>query len=245
MTGADLYFEVCEDLFESGGLILGIVTQDEFIGILNETLADFLRQTAMISQIQTQSVFAGQGQYPILDSMMRVDNAFVGGVYLEPTSVRELNNNMPRWRTKLDSPRQFHVDELPIKTVELAPVPALSGVYVPGPNEPGPPHAQLDTFSIVDGLGATIAPDAHHDLTLIGPQTPKLVDILDDPICTSDGTLIPDDIVRGYLAYGVLERIFSGENELRNISTADFCHSMYQEGVTILQEFTNEESEDQ
>lgn len=241
-TAQDVLDLILFDMWEDAGLQLGVLTEAQFLDFLNECLVDFTSQTCCSQIIQTQSVFAGTGRFIYPDEMLRVDNAFLGGVYLEPATVQSLNIDLRRWRTELGEPRRYHTDELPLKTLEIAPLPQISGVFAPGPNEPDPPHAQTGSFSILDSLGATIPPNVHGDLTTVGPQGAKAVAALGDTLQYSDGSYIPDDFVTAYIGYGVLHRIFSGDNELRNLGVADFCRSMYEEGISILQAFTNEPS---
>jgi hypothetical protein len=45
--------------------------------------------------------------------------------------------------------------------------------------------------------------------------------------------LIPDEWALGYLPFGVLYRIFSGDNELRDPERADWYRSQYEEGIML------------
>lgn len=245
-TVNDLYSLFCYDVMEDppNGLVLGILTVQQYIDLVNLTCQDFLQRTCFASLVQTQYASAGTGRYTYPDSMMRVDMAFLAGVLLEPSSVQALNNNIRAWRTELGLPTRWHGDELPLKTVELALVPNDTGVYVPGPNEPDPPHAQ--TGWNVEFNGTTYTPDQHRDLTLIGPQMPATVGALTDPLCfgsvAAPTGYIPQDFVLGYLGLGVMARIFSGDTELKNSFLASWCQSEYEEGVQLLKAIMGEAS---
>src|SRR5580693_2666514 len=100
-TVNNIYSQVLYDVFEDSGLVLGLLTFQQFIDVLNLVLIDYCQRTCIISQIQTQSVFAGTSRYIYPDSMMRVDLAFLAGALLEPTTVQALVNGTRNWRTQL------------------------------------------------------------------------------------------------------------------------------------------------
>lgn len=224
------------DILEDGGPVLGIITLQQVIDLVNLMAIDFCQRTCISALIQTQFCQAGVSRYVYPDAMMRVDLAFLAGVLLEPTTVAALNNGTRGWRTQLGLPTRWHADELPIKTVELVLVPNDTGVYVPGPNQPDPPFAQLGSFNIVlDSV--TYTPDKSRDVTLIGPQMPATVSATTDPLCFGTvgipTSLIPQDIVLGYFESGVMARILSSDNELKSDSTAAWFSEQYAEGVAI------------
>jgi hypothetical protein len=231
-------FDVLEDL----NLVLEVVTFQQYIDILNLVLQDFCQRTCIVSQIQTQSVFAGTSQYTFPDPMMRVDIAFLAGVLLEPTTVDALNRGYRSWRTTLGLPTRWHGDELPLKTVEIVPIPNDTGVYASGPNEPDPPHAQTG-FNIVYNSVA-YSPDQNRDLTLIGPLLPATVSATTDPLgfgsVSSPTSLIPQDFVLGYLGAGVLARVFSSDSELKDDAKAAWCNEQYSEGITLIKNIMDE-----
>ena len=240
-TVRDIYDLVTYDLLEDGGLVLGLVTVQQFIDFTNLTLVDFCQKTCFLSLVETIYVQAGTSQYTYPDAMMRVDSAFLGGVFLEPATVQSLTNGFYKWRTEIGLPTRWHADELPIKTVELVTNPNDTGVYVTGPNQPDPPYEQAGWNVVLDAV--TYTPAQHRDLTLIGPQMPASVSFLSDPLVFSAGSptaLFPQDMVLGYLGFGVLARIFSSDSELKDNYRAQWCQAQFEEGVAIVQAFMNE-----
>jgi hypothetical protein len=85
--------------------------------------------------------------------------------------------------------------------------------------------------------GTTYTPSQHQDLTLIGPELPATVTQTTDSIgfgsATAPTAILPQDLVLGYLAFGVLFRIFSGDNELKNDAVAQWALSEYEEGCAV------------
>jgi hypothetical protein len=52
--------------------------------------------------------------------------------------------------------------------------------------------------------------------------------------------LLPDDIALSAILWGIHERVFAGDNELKNAQAAAFSHAQYQESVSVLQAITGE-----
>jgi hypothetical protein len=234
-TVNDLYQLITFDLCEDGGLVLGLLTPAQFIDLVNLTLQDFTQKTCSSALVQTQAVTASTARYTFPDAMMRVDEACLGGVLLEPTTVQGLNNgNLRGWRTTTGLPTRWHADELPLKTVELALIPSLSGIFIAAPQT---------GWSVFTG-GITYTPYQHQDLTLIGPQLPAAVALLTDPLCYgstgSPTSYIPLDFCLGYIGLGVLARIFGGDNELYDAARAEWCAGEYAEGCAIVRSMMGE-----
>ena len=230
-----IYQLVTYDLFEDGGLVLGLLSFQQFIDLLNLTITDYCQRTCLIALIETQKVIANQNDYTYPDTLMRVDNAFLGGLNLEPTTVQALQNGPRNWRTTTGLPNRYHLDELPLKTIELVPVPNYSGVSFTPP--------QTGSFNITVSA-VTYTPQQHMDLTLVGPQLPATVSQTTDNIGfgspTSPTALIPQDLVQAYLAYGVLARIWSSDSELKNDAMAEWAQSEFEEGVLVGQALMGE-----
>ena len=240
-TARDVYTLVCFDLWEDGQLRLGVITDQEFIDFLNLTVTEFLKDTCPYLWIYTQVVNGGQARYTFPDYLMRADMAFLGGVWLDPSTVADLYTGSRSWRFGQDTPTGWHADELPPNTIELAPLPRDNSLYIPGDNEPDPPHAQTGSFNITDQSNAVIAPDLHGGLTIIAPVG------LYQPITTLDSAIPPlaDDFILGYLTAGVLWRIYSGDNEHHDLARADYFRAQFDEGIMLLQAITNEQGADQ
>ena len=244
-TVNDVYEEFCQDVLEDSGLVLGVLTQAAFIDLFNLTLCDFLTQTALVKRIYTQTIFSGVFQYTVPDDIMRVDIAFLAGRYLPYASIPELNATMRNWRRDQGIPSRWYSDGLPPKTIGLALTPNYNGSYIIGANEPDPPHAQYDDFSATVADPSTPTPvlqnpAQHRGLTIVGPRKPAAVTALGDPI-----PLLADDWALGYLAFGIGERVFSGDNELKDLQAALFCHTQYQDGISLARSITGEAEETQ
>lgn len=223
VTVQTIYNTICYDLLEDGGLVLGLVTFEQFINLLNLTILDMQTETEIIQAVYTQQITIGVAQYNVPDSLLRVDSAFCAGRLLSPSTVPELTAAIRGWRrANTGVPQRWHEDELPIRLVELVPAPNYTGTAITG--------SSASTFWV-----AGASPAQHRNLTFVGPAQPSTVSQLSDAI-----PLLPDDPVLGYIGFGILERIFSGENELRDPQRALFCGASYREGIEALKAAMNE-----
>ena len=51
---------------------------------------------------------------------------------------------------------------------------------------------------------------------------------------------VPDEFSLSYLAWGILARIFAGDNEVKSLEQAQFCTQQYMEGITLGRVITDE-----
>jgi len=238
-TVEDVYSEVCFDLLEDGGLVLGLVTFQQFIDYLNLVLVDLLKETGISVQIFTQTVQAGVSQYPVPEPIMRPDEAYLAGTLLEQSDVQDLNNRFTKWRYTPGYPLRWHNDEIPPQTVELVPVPNYTGAFIRGTAFPDPPNGQFGDWSAsvetAPAVFTTESAPVTAALTVVGPVLPTPVVGLGDPFPE-----IADDFVLAYVSFGVLERIFSSDSELKDPQRALWARAQYREGIAILKAITGE-----
>lgn len=235
-TLADVYQRFAYDVCEDGGLVLGLVTVQQFLDLANLSLLDFLKQTGCLKRVWTMSVFSGVPTYTIPDDIMLVEQVFLAGRWLPKATVAQLNETRRNWRREQDIPQYYYTDNLPPKTIGLAPAPNYNSTYIPGANEPDPPHGQYDSFSITDVSGTVWTPDQHRGLTIVGTQkTNTQMATVNDAI-----PLLPDDIALTALLWGIHERVFSSDSELKNAQAAAFAHAQYQEAVSCLAAISGE-----
>lgn len=239
-SAQDILNQVLYDILEDPGIgpILGIVTVPQLIDILNLTITDFLTETGMWQVIFTSTVQLGVGVMSVPDQLMRVDDCFLAGALLGGSTITTVGRNYVAWRYAPGYPLYWHTDQLPPKTIELLPPPNYTGTYIPGTNEPDPPHGQFGSFSITDGLGVVENPQQHQGLTMVGPAVLGNLIAAIDPIF-----IIPDDFALSALGFGVLQRLFSGDNELKDLARADFCRQQYLQIVATLKMVLGEPSE--
>ena len=158
-TVQDCYNTVCWVLLEdynSGagpGLSLGIVTQQEFLSIFSTVLLDFIQRTDIAYSIFTQQTNFNQSTYQNPNDLNTVKVCFLGGVYLDHSSLADLDDWQYNWQAQKGTPEYWHNDGLAPNTLELAATPNYTGAGYVIPVSPTaqPPFGVSGLFN-----GATI-----------------------------------------------------------------------------------------
>jgi hypothetical protein len=231
-TAQDVYDALCYDVLEDGGLVLGILTLPQFFDLLNLSLLDFFTRGELFKRIYTQSILAGQAVYTVPDDILTVSDVFVGGKWIPRATQAELNNKLRDWRRKPGAPQYFYEDGLPIKSIGLAPTPDQNSESIIGANWPNAPFAIYDSFSAtVSTIGGPVLqnPAQHRGLSIVGTQAATTqVSALTDPL-----PLIPDEFSLAYLIFSIEERIYSGDNELKNAQAALYAGAQWRECLGV------------
>jgi hypothetical protein len=228
-TVGDIYNTVCSVLLEdwdygaSPGLSLGIVTQQNFLDYFGVVLADFIQKTGLVQNMFTQQVQFGVMAYTVPEDISRPEVCFVGGFYIDQSTLQELDDSVYGWRTQRGVPANWHADGLPVKTIELSPAPNYNGAPYSDPDPtitpvPPPPY----------GVYWQLNP-ADQNLTMIGIQT-LTTNVFSDLAAVIP--IVPDSFCH-YLGYGVMAMIFSTDGEAKDSQRAAYCSSRYTEGVNL------------
>ncbi len=215
-TVASIYTQVCIDLLENGGLTLGTVTSAQFLTYLEESVLEFCQQTGMTKKIYTQRIVAGTAQYTVPVDIMQIQCAFIGGKYLQPTSLEELQNGEYEWANQSGSGQQWFQDGLPANTLKVFPKPDISG-------------------TAMSGTYGTFAPTTNN-ITAVGPAAPTSNTLA---LIDNIPAQVPDSFTP-YLTYRVLYRIFSTDGECQDQQRAYYCNARWQEGIGLAQSIMGE-----
>jgi hypothetical protein len=225
---ADIYELLCHDLCEPGGVQLGLVTSSQLLQFANEAIMEMLREGGIVSIIHTQQIEHGVQGYPVPSLIMRVDDVYAAGVLLDRSSARDTDNTRPGWRVDLGIPRSWSQDQGSTDEVRLAPAPNYNG---------DPFIYQWNDWAVtVDGV--VELPHVHRGLTMVGLGKPDLVTAWTDAI-----PLLPEEIALAYLEFGILERVFRSDNEMRDDQKALYCRAQFEEGIALLKSITGESDE--
>ena len=219
---SDIYKVVTSILLEPNGLVLGIVTDQQFLDALAVVMLDFSQRGTINMNIFTEMIVAGNSQYIVPEDLMEPQLCFVGGRIIEKVTEADLTQGHFEWKKKWGPPRQWHEDNLPVKTIELFPNPDFNGQDIPGDV---PPIGTYGDFF-----------PRQHNLTIVGPQAPSVTtwgmgDTLDD---------VPDSFGY-YISYGILEQIFSADGENRDLQRAAYAKARKDEGIAISNSLAQEE----
>lgn len=259
---SDVYVQVCDVLLESpAGLSLGLLTEAQFLTLAGETLADLASKTGIVRKIFNTVIGFGVSTYPLDDNLADLQGCIAQGTHIFETSDFMLSNYNDGWSTWMNRPEAYKQDDIDPRSVLLEPIPNVqgnqvvvdsgSGAYgtisvVTDPNDfnitasyltpagygtiagaQGNPY--LETVNPGYGLIAAMVPSTGN-LSKFGTALP---DNISDLELASYIELVPDSIVH-YLKYGILAKIFSSDNELRDEQKAAYCASRYEECARLL-----------
>ena len=155
VTTTDVYNTVANCLLEpydngtAPGLSLGIVTEQDFLNLLQVTLLDFVNRTSLVWQVFTTTINFNQSQYLFPENMNEPKVAFVGGQYIDKMQLLDLDEYQYDWRNQYGVPQFWHLDGLPPKTLEVAVNPNYNGASYAIPVGPSatPPFGITNLFN--------------------------------------------------------------------------------------------------
>lgn len=223
VTVQAIYDDVCYALLENGGLSL-YLTQQELLDLFRAVYLDFVERCGLTWQIFTQMSSAGTAEYTVPDDIIKPLEAFLGGKYLQETSLQELDMYEFAWKKRLGTPDRWRQDSLPVKQFSVFPKPAQTGKAYTAPTPP----------QTIPGLYGTFAP-ADRNLSIVGIQgTLKTSFALGDTI-----PALPDSFTY-YLGYGVMAQFFGQDGEAKDVQRQAYCEARYTEGIAIARSFMGE-----
>lgn len=261
-TWRSVYIDVCNVVLEAPtGLSLQLLTEAQFLTLAGETLADLASRTGIVRKIFNTVVGFGQSTYPLDDNLADLQACIAQGTHIFEDSDFMLSNHNDEWSTWMDRPQSYKQDDIEPRSVLLEPIPNIqgnqvvvdsgSGAYgtiavVTQPNdfnvEPsyltpagygtiaaaeGNPY--LETVNPGYGLLAAMVPSTRN-LSKLGAALPNNIANL---TLASYIEIVPDSMVH-YLKYGILAKVFSSDNELRDEQKSAYCSSRYEECVRLI-----------
>jgi hypothetical protein len=251
----------CEALLESGGLQLGLLTEAQFFQIAGEVLADFLGKTGLVKKIFNVTMNFGVSVYPESDELGDVDSVLANQTYLFETSGYYLDNADPMWQTVMNYPEAYREDEMPPKRVQVFPTPNVEGYQIvtlggmagygvlaatSNPNDfdetlsyltPAGGYGTPSGFggnpyvdNVNPGYGVrSVKTPSTGNVSMIGTALPFNITNITRYTYVE---LVPDSFVH-YLKYGILARVFSSDNELKDLQKAAYSAARYAEAINI------------
>lgn len=255
MKVQDIYTEVCDVLLESGGLTLGMVTEDDFLRFYGETYQDFLQKSGIVKKIANVHVETSVSIYEKPECVMDSEELLYDRRYLHGLSALDLDMLKSGWKTENGTPRRWHEDRLPVRRFQVQPTPPRDGYSVavtaafygtlsavgalPADFDiavSAPFYGVISSFSgpiyletMAWGLG-TISGLVSDTLnaTMIG--TAKPIGVTWD--LDSFVEWIPDSFAV-YLKWGILQSIFSMDGETKDEQRAAYCGARWNEGIAL------------
>lgn len=255
-TVNDVYLDCAAVLLEPNGLITGVYTEEQFLLDFREVLWDFLQRAGLVKALLNQVVTSGTATVTVPDYAMNVEQALFSGRFLHYATALEMDNLIPKWRSESGTPKRWHDDRLPVKTIGLQPTPSASGDYV---TFSAPMYGMISSTSLpvtldlaysaslrgtmagfsgapfvetivpLYGTVGAMVPSAGN-VTLLAPIKP----IRRDYLLTDAIEVLPDSFLP-YLKYGVLAYVFGRDGETRDKLREQYCQARFSEGTNIAQ----------
>lgn len=158
-TILSLYDNVTNALMENGSFdTIGLMSSSDFLNFLNDIIQDFLSRTGIARKfIGIESLYS-INTYTEPNSAMDVQAVFFDNTFLMRSSGYYLDRYSPQWQSNQGVPERWREDETPPKSIEIDPVPVITGRMVT-PTPPNPGYGQIAAAS-----NAT-------DFTVLGPAS--------------------------------------------------------------------------
>ena len=265
-TVRQVYQRVCDALLEPNGLITGVYTEEQFLLDVWMVVGDFVQRTGMVRSLINLPVTAATASVGYPDYAMDVQEAFYDDRYLRRESGLSLDNLQRNWRTETSArPERWHEDRLPVKTVQVQPIPNRDGYTVTSVPFYGvlSSTSAAVTFNIVSAtpfygtISSYTGPiflevpgrmlgtigdlvSSALNVTLVATMKPAVdAFLMDDEI-----DFVPDSFI-SYLAYGVLAKIFSRDGETRDAARERYCTARWEEGLSLGRSISDESTEEE
>jgi len=265
-TVRDVYNRVSSALLEPNGLITGVYTEDQFLLDVWVVVGDFVQRTGMVRSLINLPVTAATAAVGYPDYAMDVQEAFYDDHYLRRESGLSLDNLQRKWRTETSvRPERWHEDRLPVKTVQVQPIPNRNGYTVTTIPFYGvlSSTATPVTFNIVAAapfygtissytgpiflevpgrMMGTISGlvSSALNVTLLATMKPAVDAFLMD----NEIDFVPDSFI-SYIAYGVLAKVFGRDGETRDPARERYCLARWEEGLSLGRSISDESTEEE
>jgi hypothetical protein len=265
-TVRDVYDRVTAVLLEPSGLTLELYTDDQFLEDVWQVVGDFVQRTGMFRSLINLVVTSGTASVGYPDYAMDVQECFLDDRFLRRESGLSLDNLQRQWRTATSNrPERWHEDRLPVKTVQLQPIPSHAGYTVTMT------AAFYGTFSSTAGAATfdikTSAPFYGTIASYAGPiflEVPgRMLGTVSDMVSSAmNATLlstmkpaqdafamddqidfVPDSFI-SYIAYGVLAKVFSRDGETRDVARQKYAEARWAEGLNLGKAISDEATEE-
>lgn len=233
-------------------------TLEDFLGYFTQVLQDYMQKTGLVKKWFCLQLLIDQSRYVFDDSAMQVQQVLGDNEYLSPTTTENLDLGQRFWRGARGFPIEWHEDRLPLKTIEVVPIPNLSGFTVGV--ELGQPllgtlagYTNSGDFDLVTefgqamygtiaDIGGSLSVDVTKPLfgTISGFTASDQNLALLATARPAKKTYALDDPIdllplslQVYLKYGVLAKIFSVDGETKDELRAKYCQLRYDEGIRL------------
>lgn len=253
-TVNDVYLRVCETLLEPNGFTLGLISEANFLEYFSATMQHFLATTGIVRCIAVMPQSFGTPQYTLPDFLGEPDACFSDGSAIRQDAEGNLSSIAKRWQSEIGTPRSWRQDKQLPNQVSLYPAPNVEnpaapaipppGVYgavlawAPGQANTGVP-AYIGTVIQSGGSATFTTPGtffgsvplynfSRGNVCVIGP-----LGLMTQAISLSSPIESLTDDWLTYIQYGILEKVWMSDSELKDTQRARYAHARYEEGIML------------
>lgn len=265
-TVRSLYAEVCLIMLEDYGFDIGtgLFTDQMFLDALIDVLQDYLDRVGGVKKIINILVTAGTATYTEPNTAATVQSAALDQTFIYRDSGQYMDNTNSRWNLATGRAFRWREDENPPQTIQVTPIPDVSGyaVNVPTPFGYGTVSA---TSTVVDfnitasGSGYGTISDASTgavyletldlgygtissmvsstgNLQMISTVTP-----VDNLTLADYVPLIPDSFIP-FCKYGIVAKLFTADSGARDVQRAMYANARFTEGLRLFGSIMDEQA---
>ncbi len=240
-----LYDRICSRLLEPGGLVLGIVAEQDFLNSYTSVMNDFLSRTGLIRRFAVMRLDYGVAQYRYPDWLAIADAVFVDEQAVFKSQIGEWGAQI-QFTNEVGEVQAWAQDRQEDTQFTLRPAPAAQGQVITagasgdfgsvaapmltGDGGATPSFAERtyveDPGSLLTGIEAWVG--SAGNVTVLGTAALYNEDPdLDDEV---EGMALPFML---YIGYGILAKIFSTDGEAKDTQRAKYCIARYDEGIKL------------
>lgn len=262
----DLYNQVCIEICEPNGVQLGIVSQEDIINYINQTVREWIYASGLYKQLFIIPIIAGVSVYNQPSFSVGASQAWFNEETIFESSGFIWDQTDDTWRLEGDgNPSEWREDNVGVLKLQLRPTPistgtkvttSLAGWYGTWSSSTVPVvEFSCESTSGLYGTISTCGGDAFVDCpggmfgipSAVYVSTGNLlVATLNDQYYTITDLTQYIDVVPNsfefYILAGVLARIYASDGEMKNPEMAKYWQTRYKEGINMARAIAGEVS---
>jgi len=244
-----------------------VYTDAQFLLDVWQVVGDFMQRTGLLRFLVNLNVTAGTSSIGYPDYAMDVQEVLYDDRYLRRESGTSLDNLQWQWKNTTSSrPERWHEDRLPVKTVQIQPKPTITGgvvlastpFYGTISSTSGAATIEFTAATPLYGAIASYSSSVYVEvpgrmLGTIGGMVSSAMNatllstlrpMVNSFALTDTIDFLPDSFL-GYIAYGVLAKVFSRDGETRDQAREQYCTARFEEGISLATVISDESQQEE
>jgi hypothetical protein len=253
-TYQNLFDDCAAILLERSGFTLGLISTAQWIEYAVAVFQDFLGKTGICQCVAVMPQQFGIPQYTLPDFISDAQACFSDGAAVRRDFEGNISTIDRQWQQKVGAPRSWRQDKQLPQQLSLYPAPTVESVNAPNYPPPGTYGAVLawapssdltsetafiGTLIQTAGVAAFTTPGvffgaqplnqfSRGNVCAIGP-----VGLLTEAVTLASPIEALTDDWLTFIKFGILEKIWMSDSELKDVQRARYAHARYEEGCMI------------